>query len=591
MKKEEYERLRNLALDKLENSSANIPENHLNKGMDELIQINEIYQAELEAQNDELQTNIFNLEEAQSELEILFTHAPIPYMLLTKKFNVTRANKEALRMFNSKTFLSKNIPFYTHLYKGEMTKFLDWIHNKNEFHPSLEVLLHTKVGFRYCILHYHKWSTDDSDTFLLSIIDVHSKKEKDDRFKALFDNTQQGVVCLNADNSIVDLNSTALKIIGKKEAECIGNQLSYFNWTFVGEDGEIVSLDELPFAKTAQKKESTGPFVFAIKRPQNNNIIWLKIESIPHFSPKNQEIIGVFYIFTDVSKEYILTKELNQQLENFKLLGNNIPDVIIRINDKKEILFINKKGEEFFNLNINYRKNIDLCSYPIFKTQQAENICSIFNDLNKLDDPITYSLSYKINRVNKNYFIRIIPEISKDIKKLFLIIIEDITERIESEDMFNQLFYNASDAIVLTDHSTGKVKSINSKARKLLDVNPESLEEYSSIDALESFQSKELTDKHIDTLDNQGQDSYEVIRILDDNTKQYLKIYSTLIDIGDEVYHQSIIHDLTEHKLLELQLKQSSKVFEHTTEGILITALDGSIISANDGFLKITGYS
>ncbi|MFT5661430.1 MAG: diguanylate cyclase (GGDEF)-like protein/PAS domain S-box-containing protein, partial [Sulfurimonas sp.] len=42
---------------------------------------------------------------------------------------------------------------------------------------------------------------------------------------------------------------------------------------------------------------------------------------------------------------------------------------------------------------------------------------------------------------------------------------------------------------------------------------------------------------------------------------------------------------------LELQLKQSSKVFEHTTEGILITALDGSIISANDGFLKITGYS
>ena len=64
-----------------------------------------------------------------------------------------------------------------------------------------------------------------------------------------------------------------------------------------------------------------------------------------------------------------------------------------------------------------------------------------------------------------------------------------------------------------------------------------------------------------------------------------------MIHIGKRKFHQSIIHDLTEHKLLEKQLEQTSKVFEHTTEGILITDLDGTITSVNDAFIKITGYS
>ncbi len=43
--------------------------------------------------------------------------------------------------------------------------------------------------------------------------------------------------------------------------------------------------------------------------------------------------------------------------------------------------------------------------------------------------------------------------------------------------------------------------------------------------------------------------------------------------------------------MLELQVQQTSKVFEHTVEGIMITKLNGSIISVNDAFTKITGYT
>nr|WP_321265847.1 EAL domain-containing protein [uncultured Sulfurimonas sp.] len=589
MKKNEYERLKAIAIEKLESSSIVVSEDFLGKDLEELIQINEIYQAELEAQNDELQTHILSLEEAQNELEVLFTLAPVAYTLMTTNFHVLRANEKVFSMFSSLHFLSKNVPFYTHIYKNHLTKFLDWINNEKKEDEPLEILLKTKDGLRYCSLRYHKWSKHDSDTFLLSIIDIHAQKEENDRFKALFENTQQGVVYFDKNGVIVDVNETALDII--EEDSCILKKHNEISWTFLDEDEQSISSEDIPFNKAIKTKEIQKASVFAIYKSLTKKTIWLKMEAIPHFSLENKELIGVFCIFTDVTKEYILDKELKKQLKNFKTLGNNIPDVILRIDEKQQILFANKKASEFFNLDYISLDEIKFSEFSIFKNEESKNIILVLNDLNKLNNPITYSLSCKINNSNKNYFIRIIPEKTEVAKKTFLIIIEDITERIESEDMYNQLFFHASDAIILTDYNSGKIKSINNKASILLGIEQDDLKTLSSSDIFATFQNEAQYSSHIKALESFGVDSYEIKRKLKDNQFQYLKVYCTLIDIGNHMYHQSIIHDLTEHKLLELQLKQRSNVFEHTIEGIMITELNGSVISVNDAFTKITGYT
>lgn len=56
------------------------------------------------------------------------------------------------------------------------------------------------------------------------------------------------------------------------------------------------------------------------------------------------------------------------------------------------------------------------------------------------------------------------------------------------------------------------------------------------------------------------------------------------------------MHDITRHKKMEKDLKESeerfSKVFQHSPEVILITDLtDGTILEANDSFFRLTGYS
>ncbi|MCF8160435.1 MAG: EAL domain-containing protein [Polaromonas sp.] len=49
--------------------------------------------------------------------------------------------------------------------------------------------------------------------------------------------------------------------------------------------------------------------------------------------------------------------------------------------------------------------------------------------------------------------------------------------------------------------------------------------------------------------------------------------------------------DISERKNAEDTIRLAAKVFKHALEGIMITALDGTIIEVNDAFTEITGYS
>ncbi|MFK5975214.1 MAG: PAS domain-containing protein, partial [Sulfurovum sp.] len=167
------------------------------------------------------------------------------------------------------------------------------------------------------------------------------KDMENNRFKALFQNTQQGIVYIDKNNVIIDINQTALDII-EEESICVSKKYSDLNWTFIDENNQTISMEELPFRKAIKTKKIQKASVYSIYKPTLKKYIWLKMEAIPYFSPEDREIIGVFCIFTDVTKEYVLNKEVNQQLENFKTLGNNIPDMILRVDSNQNILFANR---------------------------------------------------------------------------------------------------------------------------------------------------------------------------------------------------------------------------------------------------------
>jgi diguanylate cyclase (GGDEF)-like protein/PAS domain S-box-containing protein len=62
-------------------------------------------------------------------------------------------------------------------------------------------------------------------------------------------------------------------------------------------------------------------------------------------------------------------------------------------------------------------------------------------------------------------------------------------------------------------------------------------------------------------------------------------------DNGDVIGASKIARDITERKQAEERLHLAASVFTHASEGIMITAADGTIIEVNDTFTQITGYS
>ncbi len=461
MEKHHYERLKNIAIQRIEKEGKHSSDAHANHSLDELLQINEIYHAELEAQNEELQEHIINIEEAQLELEMLFTRAPVPYVILSRTLHVKRSNTEALKVFGSQLG-SKNIPFYTYFDASRITHVLDWLKASEQTHEGIELLLHTVAGRRYYMLHARTWSSASEVSYLLNFEDIHDA-----------------------------------------------------------------------------------------------------------------------HIYKD---------RLHQQLESFKALSDNIPDVIVRINAKQQVLFGNHEAIKFLGLDAEQFESQYLYDTEISRLSWFKSLELILSNLDTLNAPITQNVSHRFKRKNYNYFIRIIPELCTCDEHTFLIIIEDITKRVETEDMFNEVFQNASDAIILMSHASGEIKSINIKARKLLEVEEDEFKNYQTENVFEYFKIEGNYRQHIDNLEHYGNDNYESKVTLKSGTEVYLKVFCSLVDIGEKQYHLSVFHDLTEHKLLERQLSQSSKVFEHTVEGIIITALDGSILSVNDAFSKITGY-
>jgi len=63
-----------------------------------------------------------------------------------------------------------------------------------------------------------------------------------------------------------------------------------------------------------------------------------------------------------------------------------------------------------------------------------------------------------------------------------------------------------------------------------------------------------------------------------------------IVYAGQDAVHLSI-RDVTQRRQIEQRLELAASVFNHSNEGIIICALDGTIFDVNEAFTRITGYS
>lgn len=448
MKQDEYNDLKKKALKKLKESTHLSNVDFSMKSVNELVEINEIYQAELEAQNEDLRLSLLKQEQSSQELELLFDQSPIAMILSNKTMNIERTNYKAKDLFGTRIMSTKNRYLFPIFNQGEVPKFLKWFESR-EYQEPLEIVLHTIMGKRICQLQMKQWSSKET-SFLITIEDIHERV---------------------------------------------------------------------------------------------------------------------------------------QLMDEYKQLADTIPDMIVRINRLGYIEYVNKRTIEAFTEYTNTKQQ-HIFELDFFAKQDDTLLKESLSNLQDVKELITFSLIDK----RKSYILHLIPEKDGENINTFLLVMEDISLRANSEQMFYQLFQHASDGIILSNQNDGKIVFCNKKVMDLLELQNKDVHRLKMQSVFAYFETDLQYTEHIFTMQECNYNSFEASVSSKEHQTRYLIVNCTLIDIGETTYQQYFLHDVTDRKRLEQQTLQNATVFEHTSEGIMITDLHGSILSVNNAFTTITGY-
>lgn len=433
MEKFEYDELKKKALEKLKDGrKTDFTIDYSMKSADELLEINEIYQAELESQNDDLRESLIKLEQSSTEFELLFNQSPIPMLVVNKKLQIQRANQRSFEFFGSriKNAKEKNRYLYSFLATGQVESFLNWFETQNIERP-LQIKLQTaNRRLKNCQLQIRQWNFEEV-SYLVTIEDIHDNLKLIDMYKQLADTIPDVILRLDIEGNIQYVNLKALETFPKYNRK---KKQHIFELDFFLEQSEKLVKDILENLNSIRE-----PVSFLLHK--DNNTYYL------HIIPENDE--NEFKTYLLVMEDTTLRANKEQM---FYQLFKYASDAIVLSTENNKVIFCNKKALDLFNLE---KENLNLVdTKDVFNHFNTERSCDEHFRLLKEQGYDSFEASC-ITNDNQKKFLRIssvIVNIGHD--KFQQCYIHDITDRklLENQTVLNaNVFEHTIEGIMITN--------------------------------------------------------------------------------------------------------------------------------------------
>jgi two-component system, cell cycle sensor histidine kinase and response regulator CckA len=126
-------------------------------------------------------------------------------------------------------------------------------------------------------------------------------KEKEEKYRTLFENMAQGAFYQRSDGVIVDANPAAFTLLGITRDESIGHASSDLKLKVVGEDGSSLAPEEHPSMIALQTGRPVMNAVCGISSPESLSYTWLNINAIPMFRSTEKRPYQVFVTLHDIT--------------------------------------------------------------------------------------------------------------------------------------------------------------------------------------------------------------------------------------------------------------------------------------------------
>jgi PAS domain S-box-containing protein len=345
-------------------------------------------------------------------------------------------------------------------------------------------------------------------------------------------------------------------------------------------------------------------------KKKDGSYLWLEVRGTT-YTNKFGDRKG-FTISRDITERRNLTQKLRESEEHYRLITENVNDLIGILNENFDYEYIN---EEIFLKVLGYSIK-ELIGRSALTFIHSDDIEIAANALRKGFKTGEGSAEVRFKHKNGNYdWLEVKGKTFIDIdeKKKILLISRDITARLkaaqkiqESEKILRQFIEESYDGLVLSD-TEGCILEWNKGQEKIFGLNKSKVLGKPVWDVFFQFiadnkktplyydQLKTMVHQALKTGDAPFLNRLNEFEII--TMEKNLKIVQQLpfaINIKKGFMFGAIIRDITENKKAELTLKESEEKFRSISEqsslGIIILH-EGVIKYANEAIRKITGYT
>ncbi|WMW25480.1 PAS domain S-box protein [Methanolobus sediminis] len=393
--------------------------------------------------------------------------------------------------------------------------------------------------------------------FLVSINDITEKKQsrrelqkEKEKFRALFENIVEYCYMISPDGTIIDLNNSALNILGYDKNELIGQPISMI----------YAPESHTHMKKVFEKWKNTGyvnneEMIIITRSGERRNILL----SASQLVSDQGNVLHSISIQKDITEKKKWEKGLEEERVKRCLFFESSLDGIVVLDEEGKVYDANEQFGNMLGYSLEEVKKLHIWDWnTIFTREQLIELLKNVHDHSYLFETI--------HRCKNGTCINV--EISSNVfyeneKKLILCICRDFSERIkaekelyESELKYRSLFDQSVDGIYLHDHK-GNILDANNGAVTQSGYSKEELMQMILFD----FIVDELDPDEIMKQWSQWKPGQTVT--IETNHKHKdghiypVEISTSCVKYGSENYIMAMVKDISERKKAEIELREN----------------------------------
>ncbi|MFO7635698.1 MAG: PAS domain S-box protein, partial [Clostridia bacterium] len=295
----------------------------------------EVYQIELEMQNDELTVVRSSLESLLNQYTDLYDFAPVGYFTLDSNGKILKANLTGASLLGMERPALLNRPFGFFVlpeYRPILNTFLKTVfESQSRENCEVAILKEEKELF---FVHIEAMALDTIQQCHIAVIDVTEQtltqkklSESEHLFHSLFKTITQGIVFLSPTHRIISINPAATRIPGLSMDLIQGASWPVPGWRVIREDGSVFPREEQPSEIAFRSDTIVVNVVMGITSPKAPGCTWLKVDAVPQHSFMKANPCQVILIIEDIThlKRIESYNTLtNREKQVFSLLARNL---------------------------------------------------------------------------------------------------------------------------------------------------------------------------------------------------------------------------------------------------------------------------